>query len=78
MFKTFSYLHGGNGKYGLESDRILLNSANLLMIINGEHLGTGAGTNLGKTTNISKTNRWLMLLKLFMVKPMPWKSARKK
>ena len=43
--KKLWYSHGGTGKYGFESERMVLNSANLFIIINGEHLGTGAGTN---------------------------------
>ena len=43
-------LHGGTGKYGFESDKMLLNSAILLIIMNGEHLGTGAGT-VGSLSN---------------------------
>ena len=38
------YSQGGTGKYGFESDQTLDHSASLLMKMNGEHLGTGAGT----------------------------------
>ena len=38
------YSQGGTGKYGLESDQMLVHSASLLMKMKGEHLGTGAGT----------------------------------
>ena len=50
-FCQLPYSHGGTGKYGLESDIRLLNSASLLMMMNGEHLGTGAGVGLGKYKN---------------------------
>ena len=62
-------LQGGNGKYGLESDKILLNSANLLIPMNGEHLGTGAGTNFKLIAN----NR-TKILKLFILISMPLES----
>ena len=38
------YSQGGTGKYGFESDQMLVHSASLLMKMKGEHLGTGAGT----------------------------------
>ena len=40
------YSQGGTGKYGFESDQTFVHSANLLMKMNGEHLGTGAGAGL--------------------------------
>ena len=45
------YSQGGTGKYGLESDQTFVHSASLLMKMNGEHRGTGAGT--GGITDIS-------------------------
>lgn len=45
------YSQGGTGKYGLESDQMLVHSANLLMKMKGEHLGTGAGVGVGRHRN---------------------------
>ena len=50
-FIALPYSQGGVGKYGLESDMRLLNSANLFMMKKGEHLGTGAGVGCGKKKN---------------------------
>ena len=44
MVHSYKYLHGGTGKYGFASDFKFDHSDNLLMNINGEQRGTGAGT----------------------------------
>ena len=58
------YSQGGTGKYGFESDQMLVHSASLLMKMKGEHLGTGAGVGCGrrimtcnKDTDISVATR---------------------
>ena len=51
-FRGPPYSQGGTGKQGLESDQILVHSASLLIKMNGEHLGTGAGTGRGRNKNI--------------------------
>jgi len=54
-----NHLQGGTGKYGLESDMRLLDSANLLMMISGEHLGTGATAPVASMRTSAKTGHEL-------------------
>ena len=52
-------LHGGTGKYGFASDLRFDHSDNLLMNINGEQRGTGAGT-------------WGVLMSIKRITSSPW------
>ena len=46
------YSQGGTGKYGLESDQMLVHSASLLMKMKGEQRGTGAGAGTTSTDSV--------------------------
>ena len=48
------YSQGGTGKYGFESEKMLVDSTSLLIMYRGEHRGTGAGTRRGNSAT-SKT-----------------------
>ena len=50
------YSQGGTGKYGFESDQMLVHSASLLMKMKGEHLGTGAGVGCGRRIRTCNTD----------------------
>ena len=64
--KRFDNAHGGIGRYGLESDNKLVDSAILLTRMNGEHLGTTV-TTIPKWTSSAKVQMLSLNLMLDLI-----------